>query len=111
MVKTIALLKRKSGLSTEEFRKHYEEVHVPLAKRTFPFMRKYVRRYVTKAPFSPSGEEPLFDCITEEWFDDMEAFRIMLDIYQTETGRPIREDEKELFDMTKLQYLFVEEVT
>jgi hypothetical protein len=35
----------------------------------------------------------------------------MLDIYGSETGRPIREDEKELFDMTKLQYLLVEEVT
>lgn len=111
MVKAVALLKRQPGLSTEEFRKHYEEVHVPLAKTTFPFIRKYVRKYVTKAPFSPAGTEPKFDCITEEWFDDMEAFRTMLDIYASETGRPIREDEKALFDMTRLEFLFVEEVT
>jgi uncharacterized protein (TIGR02118 family) len=111
MVKAIALLKRKPGLSLEQFRKHYEEVHAPLAKRLFPFMRKYVRKYVTATPFSPAGTEPKFDCITEEWFDSMEAFQTMMDIYASETGRPIREDEKELFDMTKLQYLFVEEVT
>jgi uncharacterized protein (TIGR02118 family) len=111
MVKAIALLKRKPGLSLEQFRKHYEEVHAPLAKRLFPFMKKYVRKYVTAAPFSPAGTEPKFDCITEEWFDDMEAFQKMMGIYASETGRPIREDEKELFDMTKLQYLFVEEVT
>jgi hypothetical protein len=41
----------------------------------------------------------------------MEAFRTMLDIYASETGRPIREDEKALFDMTRLEFLFVEEVT
>jgi hypothetical protein len=68
-----------------------------------------VRNYVTTAPFSPAGKEPKFDCITEEWFDNMEAFQTMLDIYGSESGRPIREDEKELFDMTRLQYLFVEE--
>jgi len=111
MVKAIALLKRKPGLSPEEFRKHYEEIHAPLAKKLFPFIRKYVRHYVTAAPFASTGKEPKFDCITEEWFDDMEAFQSMMDIYAGETGRPIREDEKELFDMTRLEYLFVEDVT
>ncbi|MBM4445192.1 MAG: EthD family reductase [Chloroflexi bacterium] len=111
MVKAVALLRRKPGLSLEEFRRHYEEVHAPLAKRLFPFMRKYMRNYVTAAPFSPAGQEPRFDCITEEWFDDMEAVRTMMDIYASETGRPIREDEKALFDMAKLEYFFVEEVT
>lgn len=110
MVKAIALLRRKPGLSPEQFRKHYEEVHAPLAKRLFPFMRKYVRNYVSTAPFSPAGKETKFDCITEEWFDDMQAFQTMMDIYASETGRPLREDEKALFDMTKLEFLFVEEV-
>jgi len=111
VVKAIVLLKRNPGLSPEQFRRHYEEVHAPLGRRLFPFMRKYVRRYVTAAPFSPDGKEPKFDCITEEWFDSMEAFQTMLDIYASETGRPLREDEKVMFDMTKIQYLFVEEVT
>jgi hypothetical protein len=29
----------------------------------------------------------------------------------SEAGRPIREDEKQTFDMTKMEYFFVEEVT
>ena len=111
MIKTIALLKRNPGLSPEEFRKHYEEVHAPLARRLFPFVRKYVRNYITPAPFSPAGEEPKFDCITEEWYENMEALQTQLEIYASETGRPLREDENELFDMTKLEFLFVEEVT
>jgi uncharacterized protein (TIGR02118 family) len=111
MVKAIALLKRNPGLSPEQFRKHYEEVHAPLAKRLFPFIRKYVRNYVTTMPFASKDKEPKLDCITEEWFDNTEGFQTMMDIYVSETGRPIREDEKELFDMTKVVYLFVEEVT
>jgi uncharacterized protein (TIGR02118 family) len=110
VVKAVALLRRNPSLSPEQFRKHYEEVHAPLAKRLFPFMRKYVRNYVTAAPFAPAGRELRFDCITEEWFDDMEAIRNMMGIYASEAGRPIREDEKALFDMAKLEYLFVEEV-
>ena len=111
MLKVIVLLKRNPGLSPEQFRERYEGVHAPLGKKLFPFMRKYVRRYVTAAPFSPAGTEPKFDCITEEWLDDMEAFKRMLDIYVSEAGRPIREDEKQTFDMTKMEYFFVEEVT
>ncbi len=110
MLKAIAFLKRNPNLSPEEFRRHYEEVHAPLAERLFPFVRKYVRNYVTTMPFAGKGKEPQFDCITEEWFDSMEGFRTMMDIYAREAGRPLREDEKELFDMSKVVYLLVDEV-
>ena len=110
MFKAIAFLKRKPGLSPEQFRQHYEEIHAPLAKSLFPFIRKYVRNYVATMPFASKDKEPKFDCITEEWFDNMEGFQDQMDIYVSETGRPIREDEKELFDMTKVVYLFVGEV-
>jgi uncharacterized protein (TIGR02118 family) len=110
MVKAIALLKRKPSLSLEQFRKHYEEVHAPLAKRVFPFIRKYVRNYVTTMPFSSGDKEPEFDCITEEWFDDMKGFHAMMDIWMSETGRAIREDEREFLDRSRIVYLIVEEV-
>ena len=109
MFKVISMLKRNPALTPEQFRKHYEEVHAPLAKKTFPFIRKYVRNYVK--PFPSAGKEPRFDCITEQWFDDKAAFKKMTEIYATEAGRPVREDEKEVFDMSKLELLFVEEVS
>ncbi len=110
MLKAIVFLKRKPGLSAQQFRQHYEEIHAPLAKRVFPFIRKYVRNYVTTMPFAPKDEEPELDCVTEQWFDDMEGFQTMTELYVSETGRPLREDEKELFDMRKVVYLLVEEV-
>ncbi len=110
MLKAVAFLKRNPGLSPEDFRRHYEEVHAPLAQRLFPSIRKYVRNFVTTMPFAGKDKEPEFDCITEQWFDDMEGFRTMTDVYASEAGRPLREDEKELFDMGKLVYLLVDEV-
>ena len=108
MFKVISMLKRNPALSTGQFRQHYEEVHAPLATKTFPFIRRYVRNYVKPAP---AGKEPRFDCITEQWFDDKAAFKKMTEIYATEAGRPVREDEKEVFDMAKMELLFVEEVS
>ena len=73
MVKGIALLKRKPGLSPEEFRRHYEEVHAPLVRRLLPCIKRYVRNYVTVRPFPSSGGEVEFDCVTEQWFEGMEG--------------------------------------
>ena len=109
MLKIIVMLKRNPALSPEQFRKHYEDVHAPLAGKTFPFIRKYVRNYVM--PLPSAGSEPRFDCITEQWFDDKDTFKKMTEIYASEEGRHVREDEKKVFDMTKLELLFVEEVS
>ena len=75
MIKAIGLIKRKPGLSREEFVKHYEEVHAPLALKYFPTIKRYVRNHI----ITPSGaEEPQFDCITEFWYDDMEGYQAVL---------------------------------
>jgi len=110
MVKGIALLKRKPGLSPEEFRKHYEGSHAPLALKLVPTIRKYVRNYVTTTAFPPGAEEPEYDCITEQWFDDMEGFQAMMDTAGTEDGRVIAEDEEKFLDRTKTVYILVKEV-
>ena len=110
MVKGIALLKRKPGLSVEEFRKHYEGSHALLALKLVPTIRKYARNYVTTIAFPSGAGEPEFDCITEQWFDDMEGFQAMRDIAASEAGRAISEDEKKFLDRTKTVYLLVEEV-
>lgn len=110
MVKGIALLKRKPGVSLEEFRKHYEEVHAPLATRLFPTIRRYVRNYVARVVSPVGAAEPAFDCVTEQWFDSMEGLQAMLDASAGEAGRAIRDDEKKFLDRTKTVYLIVEEV-
>lgn len=109
MVKGIALLKRKPGLSEEEFRRHYEEVHAPLIRKLLPCIRKYVRNYVAARPFPSAAGEAEFDCVTEQWFDSMDGFREMADAMSGEVGRAIRADERTFLDRARTVYVIVEE--
>ncbi|NQT48625.1 MAG: EthD domain-containing protein [Chloroflexi bacterium] len=106
MVKAIALIKRKPGLSREEFRRHYEEVHAPLILKTAPNIVKYVRNHV----IVPGGaEEPPFDCVTELWFESMEGFKAGVAVWGTEAGKVIRDDEDSFLDRSKLAFFLVDE--
>lgn len=51
IVRTVAILGRREGLSFEEFSRYWREVHAPLAAR-LPGVVRYVQRHVQ----APSGE-------------------------------------------------------
>jgi uncharacterized protein (TIGR02118 family) len=82
MFKFMVMMKRKPGITREEFRRYYEEVHAPAALKRFP-IRKYVRNYVVVPPGAP---EPGFDCITEFWYDSMEDARSTARIWKHQGG-------------------------
>ena len=109
MIKSIALISKKPGLSQEEFIKHYEEVHAPLALKHLPTFRKYVRNYIIAFPGTP---EPDFDCVTEFWFDDIEgamAVQEALGDYKTEIGKIFLADEEKFQDRGKTRTFLVDE--
>ena len=75
MKKAMFLLKRKSSITHEQFREHYESIHVALAhKHLRHVMDGYRRSYVQNIHGITNGdagsEKPSFDydCITEMWF-------------------------------------------
>jgi len=105
MIKAVSLIKRKPGISREEFKEHYEEVHVPLALQHFPFMR-YVRNYVI---IPPGVEEPDFDCITEVWFADMEACQAAAEFSVSPEYKVISDDEEKFMDRDRIVAFLVEE--
>jgi uncharacterized protein (TIGR02118 family) len=105
MIKAISLLKRKPGISLEEFSQHYEEVHVPLAMRHFPFKR-YARNYIT----SPPGAEELgFDCITEVWFETMGDCEAAAAFSASKAYKVISDDEEKFMDRDKIVAVIVDE--
>ena len=70
MLKVIALLKRKPGLSMEDFMHYYETRHAPLMTRLQqPEMIGYRRNFVqVDGGIFSDGERPWFDVITELYF-------------------------------------------
>jgi uncharacterized protein (TIGR02118 family) len=98
--KILLLMKRKPGISMEEFRDYYENNHVPLCAPYMSGIARYVRRYLEPQPHAESGtnEELPYDVVTEMWFDNEEGYRGTLD-YITTTVMPdqVVQDELNFF--------------
>ncbi len=102
MFKSISLIKRKPGMSLEDFKRYYEEVHAPAALKRFP-IRRYVRNYVVVPPGAP---EPDFDCITEFWYDNKEDAMRAAKVWKSQGGLG---DEASFMDVGKVVSFQVEE--
>jgi uncharacterized protein (TIGR02118 family) len=84
MIKVFGYLKRKPGLSPQEFADYYEHNHVPLvlSKAFVPMV--YKRNYIQRGDaFNIEGNEISFDCMTELIFadrDDLSAWMARLGV-------------------------------
>ena len=70
MYKVIALLRRKPGVTHDEFADYWKQVHAPLVSSTLPGLRKYV---LNIAEAGRDGEPPAYDGMVELHFDDRAA--------------------------------------
>lgn len=113
MIKLLTLLKRRPGMSMEEFTTHYETCHRLIGEKVLkPHACRYVRRYLQPVPHVVTGavEEAEHDVVMEIWFEDqarMDAFAAAA----AEPGmwREIVEDEERLFDRPKMRQFTVVE--
>lgn len=113
MFKVVALLKRRPGMSMEEFKDYYERVHLPLGAQYLKGNAiQHMRRFLTPMPSPVSGEIPDSDCdaIMEMWFENREQFEQAMKPFQ-EPGLAARivADEANLFDRDRIRMFFVEE--
>ena len=107
MTKLVLLVKRKPGLTHEQFRVHYEASHAPLARAKLPQLRKYVRNFLTPLPGMPEAE---YDCVTEFWFDSEKDCAAMRAWSATPEGQVLAKDEERFMDRSKMLCYFAEEV-
>lgn len=113
MVELVVCLRRKKGMSKEDFHRYWREVHGPLVKGVADFVR-HVRKYVQHHTvaggipgFPASAEEP-FDGIAELWFDDADAAgRAFSEPRYLEIIRP---DEQKFLDLSECRIFLAEEV-
>ncbi len=102
MVKQIFLIKRKTGMTFEEFKKYYLEKHAPLVKDSFPEIRRYKINFALQR-----GKETPFDAITEISWDNLESILRLAksDLYKNR----IVVDEEKFIDRKSVQVILTEE--
>jgi hypothetical protein len=117
MVTFVLLLKRKRGLTKEQFRHHYETSHVALAKKHFghlfiDYRRHYVQTGVVNDGASlidtPDAE---YDAVTTVFLQDKAA----VDEFQRIAALPdlsaiLKADEERFLDRPAMRMMFCEEV-
>jgi uncharacterized protein (TIGR02118 family) len=76
-VKQISFLRAKPGLGNEAFRKHWRELHGPIAAGV-PGMRRYVQNH-TRTGARAAGFVTPYDGVPIAWFDDTATMRASAD--------------------------------
>jgi hypothetical protein len=117
MIKLIFLIRRKPGLTPEQFMRHYEDTHADLALTYIrPFLLDYRRSYpqtgssflsaVTQEDDVAEQTETQYDSITEMWLADRAAVDEMFKVLsEPEARRVLGEDEERFIDLPTVQML------
>jgi len=105
LIKVINVVKRKPGISREEFYKYWKNVHGPLVAKHIPGMRKYIQNHFIDVP----GYEYEGDGIIETWYDDVESYLKSMEFNKTKEARPLGADWAKIADMGKPKIWIVEE--
>jgi uncharacterized protein (TIGR02118 family) len=66
--KRVGFLKKKAGMSDEEFLAHWRQTHAELCKR-LPGLRRYAINFIDRRKYP----EAAWDGFSELWFDSIEA--------------------------------------
>jgi hypothetical protein len=113
MLKLVTLIKRKPGLSMQEFIEHYESGHRLLGERYLkPHACRYVRRFLHPVGIveREAQADPAYDVLMEIWFADQAAYdAAMQDLAEPAVAQEIAEDEERLFDRDSICSFLVEE--
>jgi hypothetical protein len=112
MITIVALLKRQADVSLEEFCDYYEHHHAPLFQRSIPpevadAIVRYVQHHAL--PLGSGTTEPVYDCVTEIGFADLDGVRLWSEWYLGEGGAILRDDEERFMDPRQRVVIVTEE--
>ncbi|WP_340317898.1 EthD domain-containing protein [Rhizorhabdus argentea] len=123
MYKMMMFMKRKEGISFEQFRDHYENVHIPLCTKWLaPFIVDFKRYYpqnlinlyvgredADQAPNNDGGVD--YDAVSIYSVKDQAALDALLKVAQDpEFTRAVTADEANFVDRAKSRQTLVEEI-
>ena len=108
MVKLVCFLKRREGMSLEEFYAHWEGTHGPLIRST-PELARHILRYEQhrRIPEPAWCGTPGYDGITIQWLESVEEFLAFC--AEPKYAELIEPDEKRFLDRDNLVWMITEE--
>jgi hypothetical protein len=76
MIKVVAAVRRRPGMTHQEYLTYITEVHGAIATKNKMTVRKYIQNHVSDAAFGTTGDPTHLtvlprDSVTELWFDDL----------------------------------------
>jgi uncharacterized protein (TIGR02118 family) len=118
VIKLVFCLRRREGLSREEFQRYWRETHAPLVRERGPALG--VRRYV-QVHTLPEGasaalaasrglEDEEYDGVAELWWDSLEALAAAGSTPEgRRAGAELLEDERRFIDLAHSPIFLAEE--
>jgi uncharacterized protein (TIGR02118 family) len=102
MSKAIVLLRKRPDMSTDDFRRHLEDTHLPLVAK-LPGLQRVVINHVLP---SADGSAQPYDAIAEDWFESVEVAQAAL---ASPESQAIMADMPNFLDSAHVTILPVEE--
>jgi uncharacterized protein (TIGR02118 family) len=108
MIKVVFTLRRREGMTREEFQRYWREEHAPLVRRHAETLhiRRYVQVHLTDTEFNEAlaglrGSDPRFyDGVAELWWDSPEDLAaVMSDQDALAAAQELLEDEQRFIDL------------
>jgi uncharacterized protein (TIGR02118 family) len=103
MVKVLTFLKRKPGMSVEDFQGYWLTRHPEVVMR-LPGVRRYVQSHTLPSAYRKG--EPVYDGIAEVWADGTDALRAMT---RSPENAGVQADEANFIDRATMGFLVTEE--
>ncbi len=105
MIKVIALVYRKKGISNKQFLSYWLDKHGPLAVEHIPGVLHYTQNH----PIASPGFEDDADGIVEMWFEDMDAYEDYMEWRNSGEAQVMRESEDKFLDEARTHRYVVDE--
>ena len=107
MIKLICFVKRKPGMSEEDFHKHWREVHGPLVASTKSGQHaiRYEQNHRAVDPQAHLGAGD-YDGVTIQWYESVEDFEASI---REDDYADIAADIEKFMDVNDIVYLLTED--
>jgi len=103
LVKGVYQLKRRDGMSLDEFRQYWLNIHGSLGSK-LPGLRRYVQSHLIDEAYAYA--RPHFDGVAQLWFEDTDAIRAA---FASPQGRALADDGPKFTDMNALRMFVAQE--